>query len=158
MRLRALLTGTACLLTSYAVLAQCPADKTGGGCGARAATCSAAVCGQNQAAELTTNALASLLGSGKKVTLLDARSGKWDDGRRIPGAKALAANATTAQVAAAAGLDKDAPIVTYCTNLKCGASKRLATALRTLGYTNVREYPEGIDGWQEAGKTVSKAR
>lgn len=154
-----LLTGTVCLLASQVLLAQCSgAAKAGAGCSTKDATCSAAACAQELAGDLTTEALAGLLASGKKVALLDARSGKWDDGRRLPGAKALASDATPEQVAAVAGADKAALIVTYCSNLKCGASKRLATTLKSLGYTNVHEYPEGIDGWVEAGKTVSKAR
>ena len=34
------------------------------------------------------------------AVVLDARAGKWDDGKRIPGAKALAAAATAAEAAA----------------------------------------------------------
>jgi rhodanese-related sulfurtransferase len=106
-------------------------------------------------ATLSTDALAALIRSGTKLTILDARSGKYDDGRRIPGAKSLASSADNDTIFATAG-DKSGLVVTYCSNLKCPASKRLATKLRKLGYTNVVEYPNGIDGWAQAGKTVVK--
>ena len=44
-------------------------------------------------AEINTSGLKALLDSGAKVYVLDARTGTYDDGRGIPGAKALAANA-----------------------------------------------------------------
>jgi len=52
---------------------------------------------------------------------------------------------------------KDALIVTYCSNLKCPASSRLARRLRELGYTSVLEYPYGIEGWTKAGHEVTTA-
>ncbi len=112
---------------------------------------------QAEAAQPTigTDALAALIRAKAPVTVLDARSGKFDDGRRIPGAKALAPNADEATIAATAGA-KDGLIVTYCSNPKCPASKHLADRLRSLGYTNVIKYPDGIDGWAAAGLEVTK--
>ena len=91
-----------------------------------------------------------------KTTIVDARGGKYLDERRIPGAKVVAANSSEKEITAALP-DKDAKIVTYCTNLKCPASKMLATKLVAMGYTNVEKYPAGIDGWEAAGKPVEKA-
>jgi rhodanese-related sulfurtransferase len=90
------------------------------------------------------------------MTVLDARSGKYDDGIRIPGAKSLAPSATEAQVAALLP-DKQALVVTYCANLHCPASKMLGERLRQLGYTHVLEYHEGIEGWKAAGNATEKA-
>ena len=47
--------------------------------------------------------------------------------------------------------------MTYCSNLKCPASSRLARRLRELGYTSVLEYPYGIEGWTKAGHEVTTA-
>ena len=47
--------------------------------------------------------------------------------------------------------DKDAAIVTYCSNPACANSGQVATKLATLGYTNVRKYADGIQDWTEAG-------
>jgi len=47
--------------------------------------------------------------------------------------------------------DKDAAIVTYCSNLACRNSEIAANQLAKLGYTNVRKYAEGKQDWDEAG-------
>ena len=52
---------------------------------------------------------------------------------------------------------KDTLVVTYCSNLKCPASAQLASALRKQGYSNILEYPVGIEGWVAAGNEVEKA-
>lgn len=135
------------------------------GCGT-AAACSPDACGTGpecracdvqtaQEAEISTPVLERLLRSGGKVTVLDARTGKFDDGNRIPGARALSPDSTKEQVEAAVPA-KEALVVTYCSNLKCQASRKLATHLRELGYANVLEYPDGIAGWKEAGNLVQK--
>lgn len=47
--------------------------------------------------------------------------------------------------------DKDAAIVTYCSNEACRNSSIAQGELRSLGYTNVRKYPEGKHDWEAAG-------
>ena len=47
--------------------------------------------------------------------------------------------------------DKDATIVTYCSNTACRNSEIAAAQLAVLGYTDVRRYPEGKQDWTEAG-------
>jgi rhodanese-related sulfurtransferase len=47
--------------------------------------------------------------------------------------------------------DKDAAIVTYCSNTACRNSEIAANQLAKMGYTNVRRYAEGKQDWQEAG-------
>lgn len=107
-------------------------------------------------AVINTEGLKALLDAKASLVLLDARSGKWDDGKRIPGAKSLDAAATEDQVAAVIP-SKDALVVTYCSNLKCPASRKLAEHLAGLGYSNVIEFPEGIGGWVEKGHAVVDA-
>jgi len=131
------------------------------GCGAAAgATCkSAAVPEAPTAAVATINpaGLAALLKAGTAVVVLDARSGKYDDGRRVPGAKSLTDKATPEEAAKLIPA-KDTLVVTYCANLKCPASSRLARHLHDLGYSNVVEMPEGIDGWTAEGRTVDTVK
>lgn len=105
---------------------------------------------------INTEGLKALLDSKVPVILLDARSGKWDDGKRIPGAKSLDAAATPDQVAAVIPA-KEALVVTYCSNRQCPASGKLAKHLVGLGYSNVIEFPEGIAGWIEKGHAVVDA-
>ena len=100
-----------------------------------------------------TRGLQALVQAKVPLVLLDARSGKWDDGRRLPGAKALAPDAT-AEAAALLIPTKDTLVVVYCSNLKCPASAMLAGQLAGFGYTNLLKYPEGIDGWAAAGNPV----
>jgi rhodanese-related sulfurtransferase len=47
--------------------------------------------------------------------------------------------------------DKDAAIVTYCSNTACRNSEAAANQLIAMGYTDVRKYAEGKQDWQEAG-------
>lgn len=111
----------------------------------------------HDAKTITTVELQQIVASEKDVTILDARQGQWDDGRRVPGAKALSPKATAEQAAAAIP-SKDAKVVTYCTNLQCPASKLLAERLRKLGYKNVNEYPNGIEGWVKAGNKIDSTK
>ena len=103
---------------------------------------------------INTTALKSLINSGVKLTLVDARTGKFDDGRRIANAINLSPEATEAEIHNALP-SKEALIVSYCANLKCPASKTLASKLTALGYTHVLEYPQGIEGWVSEGNLVA---
>lgn len=136
-------------------------DKTSGACpvGAKkACDKSAGSCPMKKGvAVINTQALKALMDAGAKVTVLDARTGKYDDGRRIPGAKSLSSEATEKDVRKAVR-KKDQLVVTYCGNLQCPASGMLAEHLKALGYKNVIEYPMGIAGWAEAGNDVENVK
>jgi len=146
--------------------------RTEGGCCEggtdQGAVCTGAVCSVEKAGGATvcvmtslssgtlkTAGLQELIKAKTPAAILDARSGKYDDGKRIPGATQLSPTAEDADIAKVLP-DKKAMIVTYCAGLKCPASKMLADKLRKLGYTNVLEYPEGIEGWIAAGNTVEQ--
>lgn len=47
--------------------------------------------------------------------------------------------------------DKEASIVTYCSDTACRNSESAANQLTAMGYTNVRKYAEGKRDWEEAG-------
>jgi rhodanese-related sulfurtransferase len=87
------------------------------------------------------------------VTVVDALGGEYYAAQHLPGAIPLVAD----DVAVRAGEllpDKNAAIVTYCSNAQCPNSERVATLLRGAGYTNVRKYRDGIQDWLEAGLPV----
>ena len=105
-------------------------------------------------ATVNTLGLKTLISSGVPLTILDARAGKYDDGRRIPGAQSLNAESKAEEIAKVLP-NKESLVITYCANLKCPASHKLYTHLKSLGYTNLIEYPEGIDGWVAAGNPVN---
>ena len=106
---------------------------------------------------IDTNGLAALIASGAPVVIIDARGGKWDDGKRIGKAKNLTYEATK-EDAARAIPDKKALIVVYCSNPQCPASVLLANRLMDLGYSNILKYGEGIQGWIESGHPVKETR
>jgi rhodanese-related sulfurtransferase len=53
--------------------------------------------------------------------------------------------------------NQEAEIITYCTNSHWHASEYAARELAAMGYTNVSHYPEGKQGWMEAGLPVEKS-
>jgi len=134
----------------------CKGEKGNAFCPAGACLANPVTAPVAKEAAITTEALASLLRAKTPLTVLDARTGKYDDGRRVPGAKALAPVAKDEEVAALLP-DKTALIVTYCAGLKCPASHMLSEKLRGMGYVNVLEYHEGIEGWVAAGNAVEQA-
>ena len=102
---------------------------------------------------INTTVLENMIESSIPMVLVDARSGKWDDKSRIPGAQSLNDGSTKEEVAGIIK-SKDALVVTYCSSLQCGASNKLYIHLKKLGYKNVLEYPFGIKGWLESGNDI----
>ncbi len=102
---------------------------------------------------INTAVLENMIESNIPMVLVDARSGKWDDKTRIPGALSLNDKSTKDEVAGSIK-SKDTLVVTYCSSLKCGASNKLYIHLKKLGYKNVLEYPFGIKGWLEVGNDI----
>ncbi len=148
----ALMTAGALCTTSFAEEAKGGAAKEGkmacGGCCAG---------GEEHAYGcIDAKGLKALLDTKAPLVLLDVRAGKFDDGQRIPGAKQINPEATDAEIVKAVP-SKEALIVAYCTNTKCGASKMLAEKLAKLGYKNVVKYPGGIEEWVKLGNPVEKA-
>ncbi len=105
---------------------------------------------------INTTVLENLLESNLPMVLLDARSGKWDDKTRIPGAQSLNDKSTKDEVEKMIKT-KDTLVITYCANLKCLASKNLYIHLKKLGYKNVMEYPFGMECWLESGNDIEMA-
>jgi rhodanese-related sulfurtransferase len=87
------------------------------------------------------------------VTVIDALGGMYYEQQHLPGAVPL----VEADVAAQASRllpNKEAAIVTYCSNESCANSQAVANLLTAAGYTHVRKYREGIQDWIEAGLPV----
>lgn len=105
---------------------------------------------------INTTVLENLLESNLPMVLLDARTGKWDDKTRIPGAQSLNDKSTKDEVEKVIKT-KDTLVIVYCTNLKCPASNNLYIHLKKLGYKNVLGYPFGIERWLEAGNDIEMA-
>ena len=146
----------ACATCGCQAKAKCPMKDGKTAC-PMAAKVAAAAEKDHGYAEVDTAGLEKLLESKDGVTLVDARFGKYDDGRRIADASQLAANASDEDIQKALP-DKDAKIVAYCTSTKCPASEKLAHRLVDLGYKDVVKYPDGIEGWAAAGKPVTDTK
>jgi rhodanese-related sulfurtransferase len=89
------------------------------------------------------------------VTVVEALPGAYYEDAHLPGA----INIPHTEVRALAPEllpDRDAAIVVYCANEPCPNSGIAAHVLRKLGYTNVRSYAEGKQGWQEAGLPLER--
>jgi rhodanese-related sulfurtransferase len=100
--------------------------------------------------------LAALIEAGT-VTVVDALPASYYEQAHLPGAINLVED-EVAERAATLLPDKDAAIVTYCSNAACGNSQAVANRLQALGYTNVRKYRDGIQDWSEAGLAVESGR
>ena len=90
----------------------------------------------------------------KKVTVLDVNGTDSFAEGRIPGAIDYVAQ--KAKIAALLPKDKSALVVAYCGNEYCSAYLAAATAAIDLGYTNVKHYTPGIDGWRKSGAKLEK--
>ncbi|MFF4102679.1 rhodanese-like domain-containing protein [Streptomyces sp. NPDC001903] len=98
---------------------------------------------------ITRDELAAAIEAGA-VTVVDTLGGEYYAQRHLPGALALTPADVDTQAPALLP-DRDAAIVTYCSNPACPNSGQAADRLTSLGYTNVRKYREGIQDWVEAG-------
>jgi rhodanese-related sulfurtransferase len=85
--------------------------------------------------------------------VFDANSTATFAAGHVPTAKWLAYDAVSADKLPA---KKDAFVVFYCQNEQCGASHQAAESAMKLGYTNVKVFKGGIDGWKSASKTIEK--
>lgn len=116
--------------------------------------CACMCCKSQCSSEIKTDELAKMIAEKPGTyTLLDARYGEYYDGKVIPTAKHLGSNSAESVITAQLP-DKKAKIITYCAGVKCPASKQLADKLRKMGYTDVTEYTEGLEGWTGAGKST----
>lgn len=52
--------------------------------------------------------------------------------------------------------DKNSPVVVYCTNYLCLASKDVAKKLKSLGFNDVRVYSGGIAEWHQLAQKDPK--
>ena len=103
---------------------------------------------------ITRDELLALVDEGA-VTVVDALGGDYYAQQHLPGAVALVEDDVD-RLAGSVLPDKSAAIVTYCSNLSCPNSGRVAERLTRLGYANVRKYEAGIQDWVEAGLPVER--
>jgi rhodanese-related sulfurtransferase len=85
----------------------------------------------------------------KSAVILDVNGDESFKAGHVPGALNFAA--IQDKLDRSLPKKKDALIIAYCGNPKCGAYLRAAKAAQKLGYTNIKHMSAGISGWKEAG-------
>ena len=91
----------------------------------------------------------------RSAVIIDVNGTKSYDAGHVP--TALNYESIKDNFAASLPADKNALIIAYCGNPKCGAYAKAAAAARKLGYTNIRHMSAGIAGWKDAGMKVETA-
>lgn len=136
------------------------AAKSGSCCPSTGAVAKAAAPAM-PAATIDAAGLRTLINAKVPVVIVDARTGKWDDGMRIPGARAIkdctGSCWTKAETYKNVVKSKDALVVTYCGAKACPLSSMVAKKLRAAGYTNVVEFKGGVAEWKQAGYSMVKS-
>jgi rhodanese-related sulfurtransferase len=89
------------------------------------------------------------------VTVVDALPSAPFARRHLPGAVNVVAEDPDGQVRAVLP-DRAVSIVTYSTDHACARGPKLAERLERLGYSDVRNYEDGIEDWVAAGYSVER--
>jgi rhodanese-related sulfurtransferase len=84
------------------------------------------------------------------VTLVEVMPPEYYERAHLPGALNLPGDAV-AKLAPSLLPDKRAAIVTYGLNFTWQAAQQATRELKSMGYSNVREYEEGKQDWVSAG-------
>src|ERR1035437_1904526 len=89
------------------------------------------------------------LAESKSAVIIDVNGDDSFKAGHVPGAINFAAIKN--KFALSLPKKKDALIVAYCGNPKCGAYLKDVKAAEKLGYTNIKHMSAGISGWKTAG-------
>ncbi len=99
---------------------------------------------------ISTAELKKMIDSKEDFLLVDVNPRERFDKHHIQGATFVEYE-TAARWFLQNSVPKDRQIVLYCENTMCTSSPLVSNKLAKLGYTNVSEYPEGIQDWMKAG-------
>ncbi|MGI8726410.1 MAG: rhodanese-like domain-containing protein [Solirubrobacterales bacterium] len=90
---------------------------------------------------------------GDEVTVIETLRDEHYAAGHLPGAIHIHFEAV-AELATELLPDKEAAIVTYCSNTACQNSEFAANKLEAMGYVNVRRYTAGKEDWESAGLPI----
>ncbi len=97
-----------------------------------------------------------LIDNGSEIALINVVPEEFHESMHIPGSVNICVyEVVFADKIAAAYPNRDQRIIVYGRNQEFSAAERAAGILEEDGYTRVSVYPDGIEGWREAGKEVS---
>jgi rhodanese-related sulfurtransferase len=94
-----------------------------------------------------------------QALVLDARAAPFYQQGHIPGAVNLARDEFAVdyrKLRPTLDASKDKPVVVYCSGGDCHDSRMVASALLSLGFSQVRVFTDGWDGWTRAGLPVAQ--
>src|SRR5436853_461818 len=104
--------------------------------------------GHPMTSKITRAELVALIDAGNRPQFVETLRAEHFAQGHLPGAVHLHFEEVE-QRAAEVLPDRDALIVTYCSNTACQNSRIAAEKLAKLGYTDVRRYEEGKQDWVE---------
>jgi rhodanese-related sulfurtransferase len=91
-----------------------------------------------------------------RPVLVNALAREAFEETRIPGS--ISIPASDALRLAPDVLDRDQPVVVYCSSRSCTASPTLAQKLVDIGFTAVADFEGGVEEWQRAGYPMQGSR
>lgn len=102
---------------------------------------------------VSTQELQQRLDRDSGLHLWNVQTNQYFTGELIPGSRRVPLDTVEHDTK---NVSKNAEIVTYCGGPNCGQSTEAARKLMDLGYTNVRVFKEGLEGWKAAGNGTSR--
>lgn len=105
---------------------------------------------------ITTADLHDRLQEGEIAHFWNVLTDDYFTGEMIPGSRRVRVSEVAREVRKL-GLDAHDEIVVYCSGPECPQSGAAAEKLAALGFRNVSQYEEGLQGWKEAGHPVEEA-
>ncbi|MDZ7744791.1 MAG: rhodanese-like domain-containing protein [Candidatus Saccharibacteria bacterium] len=100
---------------------------------------------------ITAAELKDLRQNNKQTVVIDVLAPESYEARHIPGAINIPNGPELIHEVEKQNIDKDTPLVVYCSSATCGASPAAAASIEKAGFTNVADFDDGLAGWQDAG-------
>lgn len=102
---------------------------------------------------ITSDDLQQRLNQGGNLEFWHVQTDKWFTGEMIPGSRRMPLDTIEHDTV---GVLKNAEIIAYCGGPQCPQSTQATQKLGELGYTYVRTFKEGLEGWKAAGHATRK--
>ena len=88
------------------------------------------------------------------VPFIDVRNPRFYTRKHIPGAHHLDFKHVFTEQSLSALVDREQPLVIYCSGVKCSRSSRASAMAVSWGFTKVHYFRGGIADWKNAGYPV----
>lgn len=105
----------------------------------------------NDVRTISTQELQRRLDRDSGLHLWNVQTNRWFTGELIPGSRRVPLDTIEHDTRS---VSKDAEIVVYCGGAACSQSREAARRLADVGYTNVRVFKDGLEGWKAAGNEI----